>query len=85
MNIVAWIRVMINQEMWNMSGEHCNVVDLCDDRRHEIGLGPHSGAKLITCTGSACASMPRLYTGHCGQNVRTANKLMLKNRVVSMS
>ena len=26
-NIVAWISIMINQEMWNMSGEHWNVVD----------------------------------------------------------
>ena len=56
MNIVAWISVRINQEMWNMCGKHWNVVDLCDERGHHNGVGPHRWAKLTTCTGSAGAS-----------------------------
>ena len=84
--MVAWISVMINPAMWKMSGEHSNVVDFCDVRGQHNGVGPHRWAKLTTCTGSACASMPRLYTGHCGQVVRKLiYKFMLKHRVVNMS
>ena len=39
-----------DQELWKIDCEHCsvdyrNVVDLCDERGLEIGVGPHGGTE----------------------------------------